>query len=341
MRQLPDRLDQLPWLLMRTTAEVLEEHLDAFGAARPDYVITDSVAPWGQWVGEVLGVPVVTSISTFAVNRHVLARAFALGVRPTSAGIMWSKLRHMTKALVLERRLRRRYNVRALGMRRLVFGHSGLNLVYTSAYFQPRADTFDHRFQFVGPLIAPRVDTGSFPWSEVQHPVVVYVSLGTLFNTDAAFYRTCFDAFGREDAQVILSIGTNTPAASLGAVPPNFILRPQVPQLDVLDRARVFVTHGGMNSVSESLLKGVPLVVIPQMGEQKIVGRRVEELGAGEYLDKSAVTAATLREAVRRVLADDRFRTQAAVVRESFLAAGGAPRGADAIRAFISSSETV
>jgi MGT family glycosyltransferase len=254
--------------------------------------------------------------------------------------MLWSKLRHTTKALVLERQLRRRYHVGALGMRRLMFGHSGLNLVYTSAYFQPRAETFDHRYQFVGPLMAARIETGSFPWSEVRHPVVVYVSLGTLFNTDAAFYRTCFDALGAADVQVILSIGTNTAAASLGAAPPNFIVRPQVPQLDVLDRTRVFVTHGGMNSVSESLHKGVPLVVIPQMGEQKMVGRRVEELGAGVYLDKTAVTAATLREAVHRVLSDDRFRTQATVVRESFLAAGGAARAVDAIRAFVSKSGT-
>lgn len=58
---------------MRTAARVLEAELDAFRAERPDYVISDSVAPWGQWVGKILGVPVVTSVSTFAFNRRVLA----------------------------------------------------------------------------------------------------------------------------------------------------------------------------------------------------------------------------------------------------------------------------
>src|SRR5436190_2438444 len=62
MRELPERMEQLSYLLMRTTAEVLARELDAFRAARPDYVITDSVAPWGQWAAEALGVPVVTSI---------------------------------------------------------------------------------------------------------------------------------------------------------------------------------------------------------------------------------------------------------------------------------------
>ena len=163
---------------------------------------------------------------------------------------------------------------------------------------------------------------------------VIYVSLGTLFNADAAFFRECFEAFRHMDARVIMSIGATVSEASLGPPPQNFTVQPYVPQLEVLQRAAVFVSHGGMNSVSESLYYGVPLVVIPQMSEQELVGRRVEGLGAGLYLAKTKATAANLREAVERVLADERFRRQAAVVRESFLAAGGVTRAADAIVGF-------
>ena len=126
------------------------------------------------------------------------------------------------------------------------------------------------------------------------------------------------------DVQVIMSIGSNVSEASLGPPPPNVSVQPYVAQLEVLQRASVFVTHGGMNSVSESLYYGVPLVVIPQMGEQETVGRRVEELGAGLYLAKADADGGTLRASVERVLADGRFRRQAAVVRESFRTAGGA-----------------
>ena len=85
LRQLPERLEELSWLLMRTTEDLLGGELAAIRAERPDYLITDSVAPWGQWLGEVLDVPVVTSVSTFAFNRHVLAFAVSKGVRPKSA----------------------------------------------------------------------------------------------------------------------------------------------------------------------------------------------------------------------------------------------------------------
>jgi UDP:flavonoid glycosyltransferase YjiC (YdhE family) len=70
------------------------------------------------------------------------------------------------------------------------------------------------------------------------------------------------------------------------------------------------------------------------MGEQDIIASRVEELGAGLRLAKTEVTADRLRQAVQRVLGDASFRTEAGLVRESFDAAGGAARGADAILAF-------
>jgi MGT family glycosyltransferase len=215
-----------------------------------------------------------------------------------------------------------------------VGGSSGLTIVYGSRQFQPCASTFDERFLFIGPSSAPRGESAAFPWERVNHRVLIYVSLGTLFNNDTAFYRNCYEAFRGEDYQVVLSSSMNVSPADLGQAPANFVVQAHVPQIEVLQRATVFVTHGGMNSVNESLSHGVPMLVIPQMGEQMIIGRRVEELGAGLYLEKTAVTADKLREGVRRLLTDHHFREQATRVRQSFQSAGGVARAADAIRAF-------
>jgi len=332
-RQLSERTDKIAWLLMRTTKEVLAHDLDGFRAERPDYIISDSVAPWGQWVAQVLDVPVVTSVTTLAVNRHVLAFAASRGARPKSARLVVSKIRHVAKAALLGRRLRREHRVKGTGIFGLMFGCSGLNIVYTSRYFQPCAESFDDRFLFIGPSIGSRSETG-VPWDEASQTDVIYISLGTLFNADPMFYRNCFEAFGSRNVRVVMSIGTATTEASLGSPPANIVVKPWVPQLEVLRRASVFVSHGGMNSVSESLHYGVPLVVVPQMGEQEIIARQVEGLGAGLCLAKKEVTADRLRQSVDRVLGDDKFRKQAALVRASFDAAGGTARGADAIIAF-------
>ena len=333
LAQLPAQTNEAAWWLMRASEKVLETDLSTFRAERPAYIIADSVAPWGQWAAKILKVPVVTSVSTFAFNRSVLTFALAGGNRPKSVRLFASKLRHISKAWRLHRRLCRVYGVNGPGVTRTVMGQSDLNIVYTSRHFKPCADTFDERFHFVGPLTS-RLETATLPWERLGANDMVYISLGTLFNTDLSFYRDCFEAFGGQDVQVILSIGTTVSPESLGVVPKNFIVATQVPQLMVLQRAKAFVTHGGMNSTSESLLNGVPMLVVPQMGEQAIVGLQVEQLGAGLCVTREQATAGRLRESVQRLLADDRFRQQADVVRRSFLDAGGAVRAVDAILAF-------
>jgi MGT family glycosyltransferase len=331
---LPERLEELSWLLTQTTAELLAQ-LDAFRADRPDYIITDSVAPWGHWIGEALGVPVITSVSTFAVNRHVLKYALRHGARPKSARRVLSKLKHIAKAIVLARRLRREHRIKGPGITGLVFGQSDLNVVYTSREFQPCAETFGEQYQFVGPSLPAPAGEPSPSTSDASNVPLVYVSLGTLFNAAPEFYKACFAAFRDEPLRVIMSIGGNVSESALGEPPPNIVVKPHVSQLDVLQRTSVFLTHGGMNSVSESLYHGVPVVVFPQMSEQAMVGARVEELGAGLCLTKDQITPEHLRVTVNHLMADGRFRRQAAVLGQSLRTAGGATRAADVIQAFL------
>jgi MGT family glycosyltransferase len=333
---LPERTEEIVWLLTETARRVLENELDVFRSERADYIITDSVAPWGQWTAKILGLPVVTSVPTLAVNRSVMRFGLKQGVRPKSVGRFLSKLRNMTRAWRVQRRLRRVYGVDGPGVMDSLMGHSGLNIAYTSRQFQPCEETFDDRFLFIGPMMSRAETASAFPWDrlDTSRGAIIYISLGTLFNQDASFYRSCFEAFADAEMTVILSIGTNISLDSLGAAPKNFIVARQVPQLAVLQRARAFITHGGMNSVSESLFYGVPMTVVPQMGEQAMIGRRVAQLGAGICLTKEEATAPRLRESVQRLLADDSFRQQADAIRRSFLDAGGTPRAADAIRAF-------
>jgi len=82
------------------------------------------------------------------------------------------------------------------------------------------------------------------------------------------------------------------------------------------------------------LYYGVPLLVVPQMSEQALVGRRVEELGAALYCAKEEVTPEALRTAAGRLLAEAKFRQQAAAIGDSFRSAGGIMQAAGAIRRY-------
>jgi MGT family glycosyltransferase len=148
------------------------------------------------------------------------------------------------------------------------------------------------------------------------------------------FYKHCFEAFGGQPWQVVLTVGKSTDTTQLGSIPANFLLSPYVPQLEILPRTRVFVTHAGTNSVMESMYYGVPMVLIPQQPEQQMHARRTVELGLGVQLDKGAVTAASLREAVERVANDPQYRARAQEMQLRMHEDGGYQRATDAIVEF-------
>ena len=98
------------------------------------------------------------------------------------------------------------------------------------------------------------------------------------------FYRSCIDAFRESSYEIILPVGKDTESDSLGSTPPHIHIYRSVDQIAVLQKADLFISHCGMNSVSESLWFGVPLVLFPQSYEQKGVALRTSPVGAGLML---------------------------------------------------------
>jgi MGT family glycosyltransferase len=211
-----------------------------------------------------------------------------------------------------------------------------LTIIFTSREFQIRGDDFGREFQFVGPSIPSNRDADhDFPFERLGPEPLVYISLGTTFNHAPDFYRACFGALADTPFQVVLS-GGGGDFRGVGEPPRNFIMREYVPQLDMLKRASVFVTHGGMNSANEGLYHGIPLVVVPQRGDQHLVARRVAELGAGIALGPGDVTSCSLRNAVLRVALEPDFRKNARAIGRTLRKSGGCERAAAEILRFAS-----
>ena len=177
---------------------------------------------------------------------------------------------------------------------------AALNIVFVAPDFQPAADTFDDCYLFVGPSIPPHQSPGDFRLDKLDASrPLLYISLGTIFNNQPEFFRTCFEAFGDSSYQVVISAGPHADPGALGVRPANVLVAGYVPQLEILARASCFITHAGMNSVMEALHYGVPMVALPQMVEQRTTARRVADLGLGLLLEPATVTATTLARALR------------------------------------------
>lgn len=316
--------------LARGAVALLPGVLTDLRRSRPDLIVHDNACLWGAVAARELGVPAASSFTTFAFNRLVPSPTRASRELLTAAA---ARPRSVRGYLSARRDLRRRYDTQGLPLVDLGGIRQPLNLVYTSRAFQPKAGHFDASYRFVGPSIGARPADPSFPADRLRDPVV-YVSLGTVFNAEPRLLRTLATALATLGGTVVVSTGRTDPAA-LGQVPPGVLVRRFVPQPEVLCRAALFVTHGGMNSVNEALYAGVPMLVVPQGADQPMVARRVEELGAGLSLATRDVTEDAVLGLARRLLQRPGFRAAAATLRAAQHQAGGPRRAADELERYL------
>ncbi|MDF2537240.1 MAG: hypothetical protein K0S76_261 [Herbinix sp.] len=218
----------------------------------------------------------------------------------------------------------------------LFFKKENLNFVFTSKLFQPMGDSFDDTYRFVGPSISDRDEVPDFVVRQTEEEKIIYISLGTINNQYISFYHQCMDAFREESVKVIMSVGTKTDLSALHPIPDNFVIRNYIPQLEVLKQADVFISHGGLNSVSEALFYGVPVIAIPLANDQPMVARRLTELRAGCELKMTDITPELLRDTVHSLLSDQAYKHSTIKVKDSFLQAGGYATAVNEILRFIS-----
>ena len=214
-------------------------------------------------------------------------------------------------AAAYAKRLRKRYGLRDLGLLSVLMNRGDYNLCGYARLFQPGGRGFGGEYRFVGPLSVHRKigQQNDFScWDEDVSTPLIYISLGTVFHQNEEFLRTVVEQLGLRTGNRLTErlekTGGGCPAGLGGgrsrgesfrvvlvwsgdetrAFPENFTVRPFVNQNEILKHAALFITAGGMNSLHEALYFGVPCLMCPQQGEQRLNARRFERLGFGKIL---------------------------------------------------------
>ena len=305
-------------ILVDTTLALDDKVCKDMEELKPDCIVADSMALWGKAVALKLGIPFVSSTTTFAFNQH-------------SARIMKQGLKDLFKMMIsipkttkqIKRLQDKGYPVKSI-LDIIASDDNTHTIVYTSSEFQPCSETFSEKYAFVGPSIRSATEE-----IEKKRDKLIYISMGTVNNDMMPFYKACISALRDTDYQVIMSVGNLVSIEDFGELPENISVFSHVDQIAVLKKADVFVSHCGMNSVSESLYFEVPLVMLPQTSEQKGVAERVSQLGAGIKLDKS--DGASVLSAINKILSFDTYKHNAKKIAEGFKNSSGAKGAADKI----------
>jgi MGT family glycosyltransferase len=310
--------------LARLTAPGVEAAAHAFA---PDVLVADQQAFAGAITARRQKIPWVTSATTPAE----LSRPFE----------MLPKLDEWLRRLLVEVQLELGVpEVQAL-QGDLRFSDQLILAFTTPELMGSAADVVPSSTAFVGPSFGTRPWAAAFPWEWLDEgSAKVLVSLGTVnMGSGDRFFAAMLEALdglrvpgpdgGDRTVQAVL-VG---PPDRFPTVPDTVLVRPSVPQLDLLSHLDAVVCHAGNNTVCESLAHGLPLMVAPIRDDQPIVADQVVAAGAGIRVRFGRVRADQLRPALTDLLVDPAYRSAATRVRASFDAAGGAPAAAALLEA--------
>jgi MGT family glycosyltransferase len=188
---------------------------------------------------------------------------------------------------------------------------------------------FYHTGPFYDANARPKID---FPWERLTGEPLIYASMGTILNGQTDVFRKIVAGVAKhKDTQLVLSIGDQLDPKDIGTVPDNAIIVKKAPQVDVLKRASVCITHCGLNTVLESLACGVPQVAYPVTFDQPGIGARIAAKKTGVTSEFEKLTPDHLSTVLDEVLNNSVYRENARKLQDVIAKTNGLRKAADII----------
>ncbi|EQD88265.1 UDP:flavonoid glycosyltransferase YjiC (YdhE family) [Saccharopolyspora erythraea NRRL 2338] len=220
----------------------------------------------------------------------------------------------------------------------LRFSHDSpwLNLyTYPAVLDYPRAPEFWERWKRLDTVVR----TGERPFRLDDHlpgrGPVIYLSLGSLGSLDSMLVQRLVDVVARTGYRAVVSMGPHHEEVHLG---PAMYGAPFLPQPNVLQQCDLLITHGGSNTISEAIAAGLPMIVMPLIGDQYDNAQRVADLGFGVRMSPYRFDSVALIDAIEKLLADDGLKQRLAEARDGIRRAPGGQVGGTLVSDLAASS---
>jgi len=335
-------------LCQRFTATMCEDAPCAIAEAGIEALLADQLEPASETVAEYLRIPFVTVSCAQAIHRKVeIPPFFTLWNYENK---LWARLRNQAAYYLLDRNSQPL--LQALNQYRKQWKLPVVRKLYASrsrlAHISQQPPAFDfpcanlpNHFHYVGPFRNPSPCKISFPYERLTGQPLIYASMGTLQNRQQKVFQCIAEACVGLDAQLVISLGGSSSPESWQGLPGNPLVVSYAPQLELLKKATLTITHAGMNTTLGCLTNGVPMVAIPIAHEQPGIAARIAWTGAGELVPLSRLSVPRLRGAIQRVLTQDSYKKNAIRLQEAIRRAGGVSRAVDIIEQAVSTGKPV
>ena len=307
--------ERYAWILSNVYSDraarcLIPELLDLCATYRPDVVLRDQMEFASCLVAERLNIP------------HV-SYGYGLGFLQADQEIVRPRLAQ----------LRSEFNLPPDDRFSTLFRHLRLEFAPRS-YLGQAAHGRGVTHHIRAPIADCPPNTPSPAWIRQlgRRPVVV-ATLGNTYNRTPGIFEAIIAALAGEAIDLIFMIGRNRRREEFGDVPANVRIEQYVPLSLLLRHADVMICHAGFNTIFTSVAAGTPLVLIPIDSDKPAGAQRCAQLGLGLQLDSRQLRPDELRDAVRRVLGDPRYRRAVAAFRRELEALPDATDAASLLEA--------
>jgi MGT family glycosyltransferase len=310
----------------------------AIEAIAIEALLVDQLEPVGQSVAQYLQLPFVCISSGQVIHRRSDVPPF---FTPWNyAHTWWERLRNAVAYQILDRSCqpilqvinRYRQQWKLPPYRKIYESIATLaHICQQPAAFEFPIPDLPNHFHYTGPFRNPSPRSIDFPWERLTGQPLIYASLGSVQNTKQEIFECIAAACEGLDVQLVITHGGGMSPEAARSLPGSPLVVKYAPQLEVLAKASLTITHGGMNTVLDALSCGVPLVAIPITFEQPGTAARIRWTETGEVLSLSQLNASRLRTAVQRVLGEETYSHHALKFQSAIEQAGGVKRAADII----------
>lgn len=336
-------------LFQESTALLLRDAPKAIKEAGVEALLVDQTTSAGGTIAEFLDIPFITICNALVLNQDDGVPPYFTSWSYNPA--WWVRLRNRAGYYLYRRIIqpirsvideyRRQWKLPPYSSPNDLYSKLAIISQQPVEFEFPRHD-LPPWFHFTGPLHdATGRQKVDFPFEKLNGKPLIYASMGTLQNRSSEIFRCIAQACIGLDTQLVISLGGGSSSESLQNLAGEPLVVEYAPQLELLKKASLTITHAGPNTVLESLSNGVPMVAIPITNDQPGTGARLAWTGAGEVVLLSGLSVSRLRTAIERVLSQDSYKQNAARLQQAIHRSGGVSRAADIVEQAISTGKPV
>lgn len=336
-------------LLQKITLILLQEAPAVLKSAGVEALLIDQASFGGSTVAQLLELPFISVCCAMMLNQEPAVPPFNLAwryhatrlarLRNQAGHTLMAQIAKPVTAIVAE--YRQQWHLPPYQHPNDIYSKLAQLCQQPAAFEFPRQH-LPSCFHFTGPYTNPasRKQT-AFPFEKLTGQPLLYASLGTVQNRLLGTFQVIAEACKDLDAQLVIALGGGSTPEALPTLPGQPLVVGYAPQLELLQRTTLTITHAGLNTTLESLSYGVPMVAIPIANDQPGVAARIDWTGTGAVVPLARLSVPRLRNAIERVLREASYKKQALRLQAAIESAGGVQRAADVIEQVMSTGKPV